>query len=162
MPAFNILSSEHNRKSFSCGEPVLDSYIQKLARLDQKRRMCQVYVLEEENSIIGFYTLSAHAMDGAELPQKIVKKYPSKLKIPCCILGRLAVDSHYQGQHYGYQLLAHALALTKYIADQAGCFCVIVDAKNQHVRDFYTKYGFMPVVDDDLRLYLPVDSIVID
>jgi predicted GNAT family N-acyltransferase len=160
MPAFNILSPEHNRNDFFCGESALDSYIKERARLDQKRRMCQVHVLEEGSAIIGFYTLSAYAIDGATLPPKVAKKYPSKLKIPCSILGRLAVDSRYQGQHYGYQLLAHALALTQYISEQIGCFCVIVDAKNEKVRSFYIQYGFMPVVDDERRLYLPVDSIL--
>jgi predicted GNAT family N-acyltransferase len=161
MPAFNILTSSHNRDDFHCGEPALDSYIRERARLDQKRRMCQVYVIEEGSTIIGFYTLSAHAIDGAVLPPKIAKKYPSRLKIPSCILGRLAVDSRYQGQHYGYQLLGNALTVARNIAAQIGCFCVIVDAKNESVCNFYMQYGFMPVIDDELRLYLPVDSITL-
>jgi len=47
----------------------------------------------------------------------------------------------------------HAARLSN---DDAGGFCVIVDAKDQNAKDFYLKYGFIAFKDDPLRLYLPL------
>jgi hypothetical protein len=73
MPAFTELRREYNRAAFSCGVPALDSYIKERARLDVKRGICAVHVLAEENTIIGFYTLSAFTLQLQDLPPAIAK-----------------------------------------------------------------------------------------
>jgi hypothetical protein len=47
MPVFTELRPEYDRTSFSCGVPVLDSYLKERARLDVKRGLCAVHVLAE-------------------------------------------------------------------------------------------------------------------
>jgi predicted GNAT family N-acyltransferase len=159
MPVFSCLRAEHNRTSFSCGVPVLDSYLKERAKKDVKRGMCAVHVLAEETTIIGFYTLSPFTLKLTSLPVEVAKKYPSNMLLPCWLIGRLAVDLQFRRQNFGQVLLTDALYNVLTLAEKAGGYCVVVDAKNEEVKPFYIKYGFKPVIDDELRLYLPVSSI---
>jgi predicted GNAT family N-acyltransferase len=156
---FSVLHSEHDRVSFSCGVPVLDSYLKERARLDIKRGLCGVHVLAENTTIIGFYTLSPCTMQLCSLPAETARKFPSNLLLPCWLIGRLAIDTKFQKQHFGSHLLSDALCRIKLLSKQVGGYCVVVDAKNEHVKGFYKKYGFKKVLDDELRLYLPLSSI---
>jgi predicted GNAT family N-acyltransferase len=161
MPLFTELRPEYNRTSFSCGVPVLDSYLKERARLDVKRGLCAVHILAENTTIVGFYTLSAFTLQLKSLPPAIAKKYPANMLLPCWLIGRLAIATKFQKQNFGQLLLTDALHNIKNLAEQAGGYCVIVDAKNEGVKLFYEKYGFRPVIDDELRLYLPLSSIPI-
>jgi predicted GNAT family N-acyltransferase len=147
------------RTAFSCGVPALDSYLKERARLDVKRGMCAIHVLVEDVTIIGFYTLSAFTLQLQSLPQEIVKKYPANMLLPCWLIGRLAVDQKFQKQNFGQLLLADALQNVLTLSEKAGGYCVIVDAKNEGVKPFYEKYGFKSIIDDKLRLYLPLSAI---
>jgi predicted N-acetyltransferase YhbS len=138
---------------------VLDSYLRERARKDVKRRMCQVYVLGEGSLVVGFYTLSPTSVDIHTLPPELARKFPNSLPLPCLLLGRLAVDIRYQKQGIGRKVLAGALKRARELSDQLGGYCVIVDAKDEGVKQFYEGFGFKQVVDKPLRLYLPVDSI---
>ena len=51
----------HNRKGFDCGVKALNRYLQQVAGQDQKRNLSKVYVLAEGESIVGYYSLSAHS-----------------------------------------------------------------------------------------------------
>jgi predicted GNAT family N-acyltransferase len=159
MHIFSELRAEYNRAAFSCGVPALDSYIKERARLDVKRGMCAVHILADDTTIIGFYTLSAFMLQLQSLPQEIAKKYPANMLLPCWLIGRLAVDLQFQKQNFGQFLLADALQNVLTLSEKAGGYCVIVDAKNEGVKPFYEKYGFKPVIDDALRLYLPLPAI---
>jgi predicted GNAT family N-acyltransferase len=161
MPVFTELKPEYDRNSFSCGVPVLDSYLKERARLDVKRGLCAVHVLVEGIEIIGFYTLSAFTMHMESLPPEIAKKYPSNMLLPCWLIGRLAVDLKHQKQKTGQLLMVDALKNTLALSRQAGGYCVVVDAKTEEVKPFYEKYGFKPVIGDELRLYLPLRTIQI-
>jgi predicted GNAT family N-acyltransferase len=156
---FSALHPNHDRASFSCGVPVLDSYLKERARLDVKRGLCGVHVLAEDKTIIGFYTLSPCTMQLCSLPAETAKKFPSNLLLPCWLIGRLAVDTKFQKRHFGSHLLSDALYQIQLLSEQAGGYCTVVDAKNEQVKMFYKKYGFKPVLDDELRLYLPLSSI---
>ncbi|GHV87369.1 hypothetical protein AGMMS50255_6650 [Spirochaetia bacterium] len=84
---------------------------------------------------------------------------PANMLLPCWLIGRLAVDLKFQKQNFGQILLADALQSIVTLSKKAGGYCVIVDAKNERVKPFYEKYGFKPVIDDELRLYLPLSAI---
>jgi predicted GNAT family N-acyltransferase len=159
MPVFTELKPEYDRTSFSCGVPVLDSYLKERAKLDVKRGLCAVHVLAEGTEIIGFYTLSAFTMHMESLPPEIAKKYPSNMLLPCWLIGRLAVDLKHQNQKMGQLLMVDALKNALLLSGQAGGYCVVVDAKTEEVKPFYKKFGFKPVIGDELRLYLPLGTI---
>ncbi len=74
-------------------------------------------------------------------------------------LGRLAVDGAFQGQRLGKRLLLDALTQSQKIADLAGCYAVEVMALDKNAAAFYLNYGFHPLADDSLHLYLTLKSI---
>jgi GNAT superfamily N-acetyltransferase len=162
MPVFTELASRLDRLSFSCGVPALDSYLRERARLDVKRGICAVHVLAEGDVIMGYYTLSPFTMQLASLPAGLAKKYPKNLLLPCWLIGRLAVDVKFQRQKIGQRLLADALKNTLVLSKIAGGYCVVVDAKNEEVKPFYEKYGFKPIIGDELRLYLSLAALEAD
>lgn len=159
MPLFSTLRSEHQKAKFSCGVAVLDSYLKERARLDVERGLCAVHILAEGNVIIGFYTLSAFALQLQNIPASLAKKYPKNLLLPCWLIGRLGVDIKFQKQHYGQMLLMDALQNISFLSEKAGGYCAIVDAKDTTVKKFYEKYGFKEILDDELRLYLPLSCL---
>jgi GNAT superfamily N-acetyltransferase len=78
------------------------------------------------------------------------------LDIPVMLLARLAVDHRDQGKGLGKALLKDAILRTIQAAEIAGLKVLLVHAKDEAAADFYRKHGFEPVVDDPLKLFLPV------
>jgi predicted N-acetyltransferase YhbS len=75
------------------------------------------------------------------------------------LLARLAVDKNNKGQGLGEYLLMHALDAVVSTAATVGVQCVVVDAIDDDAARFYRKYGFEPLTDEPLTLFLPVASI---
>ncbi len=44
-------------------------------------------------------------------------------------------------------------------SEQLGIYAVEVRALNDFPRNFYLKYGFTPLLDDEFHLYLPMKTI---
>jgi GNAT superfamily N-acetyltransferase len=79
--------------------------------------------------------------------------------VPVLLLGRQAVDRKMQGQGLGSLLLLHALSRAQHIGKQIGVRAVEVDAIDDAAKQFYMKYGFMPLLDDPHHLLLPMHII---
>jgi ribosomal protein S18 acetylase RimI-like enzyme len=75
------------------------------------------------------------------------------------LLGRLAVDKHYQGQGYGDALIFHAFSITKDAAEKIGTLGIIVDAKDDLAACFYEKFGFKLLSASKNRLMLPFSAM---
>ena len=69
------------------------------------------------------------------------------------------MDRVFQGQRIGKLLLLDALAQSQKIAELAGCYAVEVAALDEAAANFYRKYGFAPLSDDPLHLYITLKSI---
>lgn len=41
----------------------------------------------------------------------------------------------------------------------AASWAVVVDAKDDKAKAFYQKYGFIPLINEPMKLFLPMDSI---
>jgi hypothetical protein len=55
--------------------------------------------------------------------------------------------------------LIDALRRAERLAEQIGVRAVEVDALTDAARNFYLKFGFVPLLDDPLHLYLPMSVI---
>jgi len=82
-----------------------------------------------------------------------------KHPLPSVHLGRLAVDQSHQGQRLGETLLFHFLRAALDAANIMGVYAVDVLATEDKARDFYLKYGFLPLQDAPLHLYLPMKTV---
>ncbi len=154
------LGKRHDRAAFSCGLPELDRYLARQAGQDVRRRIARVFVCTTDgsNTILGFYTLSALAIDLSSLPEELSRKLP-RHPVPCALIGRLAVDQSVRGHGLGRMLLVDAIKRTMGASDVMAIHAVIVDAKNNAAKQFYEVYGFAPMQDDPMRLFLPLGSI---
>ena len=161
MPGFHIepLTRGHDRASFDCGEPALNEFIKRHARQNQDRRIGRTYVAAEADGVrvVGFYTIASASIRPHDLPEPERRRLP-RHRVPMVQLARLAVDSTATGQGLGEALLYHALELATRAADMIGIFGVEVYAKHETAAAFYRRFGFVPLEDDRLHLYLPIQT----
>lgn len=75
------------------------------------------------------------------------------------LLGRLAVDRSVRGQGLGQHLLIDALRRVAHISEHIGVRAVEVESIDDHARQFYLKFGFVPLLDDQQHLFLPMQVI---
>lgn len=153
------LGSHHDREAFSCGEPALDSYLQRQASQDIRRRVAQVFVAlgAAPGKIAGYYSLSAASFEKEELPPALAKRLPH-YPVPAAILGRLAVDRTCQGQGLGETLLLDAIRRVVRASAMLMVYAIIVDAKNDRAVAFYERYGFRTFASIQRRLFLPLET----
>ena len=155
------LNSTHKKSDFSCGKEMLDTYIQKQANQDVKRKLSACFVINETetNLIKGYYTLSNNSLPSEFIPDQIRKKLPRTYEsIPTTLLGRLAIDGRFQGQGIGKLILIDALKRSYEISKTIGSFAVVVDPIDQDAEDFYNKYGFIKLPDSG-KMFLPMKTI---
>jgi ribosomal protein S18 acetylase RimI-like enzyme len=156
------LGAHHNRAAFSCGVEELDRYLQKQAGQDLKKRVAAVFVAtEDETTVAGFYTLSAHMLNVGELPAAVAKKLPRYPNIPVTLLGRLAVSKEFRSQRLGELLLMDALRQSLAGSHLVASAAVVVDSKNDDARRFYQKYDFIPLPSTPTRLFYLMKTIAV-
>lgn len=156
------LTSHHNRKAFTCGEPSLDDYLKKRASQQRKQNIAQVFVMvhpHEPTQIRGYYTLSSYALVLSDLPEGIAKKLPRYPYVGATLLGRLAVDVRFKGQGLGSALLWHALEQACDASQEVASWAVVVDALHDDAKRFYLHYGFTPTSTEAMKLFLPMKTI---
>src|SRR5690349_14329598 len=101
------LSGAHDREPFHCGSaPELDEYLKRYASANMRTGTAATFVALREGSdvVIGYYTLSATAIQLDLLPKKTGLPNP----VPAALLGHLAVDQTCQGAGIGKLLLIDA------------------------------------------------------
>ncbi len=154
------LGKQHDRATFSCGVAELDDYLKRRAGQDIRRRIARAFVCTEggTGTVLGFYTLSALAIDVSALPEDQARKLP-RHPVPAALIGRLAIDRSVQGKGLGRLLLADAIQRTLAASEQVAIYTIVVDAKNEAARRFYQAYGFLSLPDQPMRLFLPLRSI---
>jgi predicted GNAT family N-acyltransferase len=118
-------------------------------------------VLSEDGRIAGFYTLSADVIRGHDLPPEMLKKLklPPYDRFPATLIGRLARDLSFKGQSLGNALLADALHLALESSKRIASLAVVVDAKDENARRFYTGFGFIPFPETPARLFVPMRTV---
>ena len=154
-----LVASTSARPSSAVSRRFDDWLKQRAGQFDQ-RDLARTYVALNSGSrvVVGYYAISSHAVRRADLPDTQAKGLP-RIDIPVILLGRLAVDRGAQGSGLGSFLLIDALRRAERLAEQIGVRAVEVDALSDAARDFYLKFGFVPLLDDPLHLYLPMSVI---
>lgn len=148
----------HDRLAFDCGVHALNEYLQRFAEQHRRKGVGATYVLVDSaapSSILGYYTLSAAEVDAERLGDADRKRLP-RFPVPCFRMGRLACRSAQRGTGLGRMLLGCAVDRCLQARQQVAAFALIVDAKDDEARRFYRHFGFKPLRDADLTLYLPL------
>jgi ribosomal protein S18 acetylase RimI-like enzyme len=154
------LDRSHQRKEFSCGQGDLDKFLKELARQYDERYAAITYVAVRsgDKRVCGYYTLSAGAVARQDVPPATARKLPHH-PVPVAHLGRLAIDQAIQGQGLGRFLLMDAFRRCLTAAQDLAIFALEVRAIDDRAGAFYLKYGFIPLLDNPLHLYLPLQTI---
>lgn len=150
------LSSRHDRTAFDCGVEDLNTYLKEYSGQHERRGMSRTYVAVEEGEklALGYYSISSGAVAFDLVPENL-PHHP----VPVALIGRLAVDKSARGLGLGEMLLVHGLRSAQRASEVVGIYAVVVDAWDQAAREFYLKYGFNELRDDQLHLYLPMKVI---
>jgi predicted GNAT family N-acyltransferase len=155
------LEKSHDRGGFSCGTEALDRYLHQQARQDADKRVAAPFVLIEppSNRVLGYYTLSASVIHASDLPEELSRKLPRYAQLPVTLLGRLAVDITLKGRRMGQFLLLDALWRSLNAAAQIAATAVVVDAKDKAAEAFYAHFGFTPLQQRPVRMFLPIKTV---
>ncbi len=156
-----ILQTKHRKKDFHCGKAMLDNYLHFQANQDIKRKLtaCFVYPEEDTNLIKGYYTLANNMIPQSKIPDSIRRKLPKSCKsISTTLIGRLAVDTKFQGQGVGKLLLIDSLKRSYLASKTVGSFAVVVDPLDNEAEQFYLKYGFIKLPDSG-KMFIPMKTI---
>lgn len=139
---------------FESGESSLDRYLTDRALTNHISDMARCYVCmgSDSNRVVGYYTLSAVAVEHASLPGRARRNAPNP--VPAVLMGRLAVDRKAQGSGLGRSLVRDAILSTLAAADRIGVRLLLVHALHQQAANFYATLGFKPSPTDPLHLYL--------
>lgn len=155
------LDATHNRRGFDCGEPALDCYLRERAGQEARKGFATIIVAtpkKEPQRVAGYYAIAATSLPFARLPENITHKLPRYPDVPALLLGRLAVDTHFQGQHLGAYLLFDAMH--RALASELAWAFFLVHAKHKRAEQFYAKFLFRPFLDNSAHLWLARTQIV--
>jgi len=149
---------EHDLAGFDCGERALDEWLQQRA-LRNESRFSRTYVACTADRVIGYYCISAGAVERAAAPGSLRRNAPEG--IPVSVIGRLAVTREFQGRGLGADLLADALRRIAVASQSIGIGAVLVQAKDEAARAFYVRCAeFLEYPADSKTLFLPIETVV--
>lgn len=136
-----LLADQHDLTAFTSGEAVLDDWLRRRARANQISGGSRSYVLCQGRMVIGYYSLASGAIAIAEAPNRVRRNMPDPM--PMTVIGRLAIDQHWQGKGLGTLLLRDAILRTAQAAAIIGMRGLLVHALTQAAKRFYENNGFL-------------------
>ena len=155
------LTRYHDRASFDCGVPALNEYLRRYARQNHESGGAKTFVAvapETPALVLGYYTISPGAISFAKAPATITRRL-GRYEVPVFRLGRLAVSRATQGRGLGGDLLLAAGERALAVAQEVGGVALAIDAKDEHAAGWYERFGALRLLDDPLKLVLPLDTI---
>lgn len=159
--------ARHDRAAFTCGVERLDNFLKHTAKKHQKGDFTRVWVATapDDNSILGYYAINAHSLEGEELPVALTRGAPRN-GIPAAYLSMIAVHNEAQGQGIGVLLMADALKRLLVASEQIGLAAVLLDvldddgeAACEARKRFYERMGFKSFPSQPSRMFLTIKDI---
>jgi GNAT superfamily N-acetyltransferase len=151
------IEAHHDSTAFDCGEPALNDWLRLQALKNEASGASRTYVICAEGRVVGYYALATGAVARAAATGKVRRQMPDP--IPVMIIGRLAVDTSYQGHGLGYGLLRDALLRTLQVAEQAGVRAVLLHAMTTEAKRFYLRAGFQESPLDPMTMMITTADI---
>ncbi|TVR10353.1 MAG: GNAT family N-acetyltransferase [Salinarimonadaceae bacterium] len=152
------LAAGHDLSAFDCGEPALNDWLRHRA-LKNESRFSRTYVVCSDSRVVGYYCISAGAVERAAAPGKLRRNAPDA--IPVSVIGRLAVSRDYAGKGLGADLLSDALRRVALASQSIGIGAVLVHAKDDAAKRFHLRCAeFIEYPEDSRMLFLPIDTVI--
>ena len=157
------LTRRHDRAGFDCGSPALNEYLRRYARQNHESGGAKTFVAVSAPTseiVLGYYTISPGAIAFANVPVSVTKRL-GRYEVPVFRLGRLATAITMQGKGLGGDLLLAAGARALAVAGEVGGVALAIDAKDDRAAAWYERFGAIRLLDDRLKLVLPLDVIAV-
>lgn len=155
------LTRHHDRRSFNCGVPALNEYLRRYSRQNHESGGVKTFVVvapEAPATVLGYYSISPGAVAFARMPATVTKTL-GRYEVPVFRLGRLAVALPLQGRGLGGDLLLGAGERALRVAQEVGGVALAIDAKDERAAAWYQRFGALRLLDDPLKLVLPLETI---
>ncbi|PWU06469.1 MAG: GNAT family N-acetyltransferase [Terriglobia bacterium] len=155
------IGRRHDRLGFDCGVTVLNEYLQRYARQNHESGGAKTFVAvgpRASSTILGYYTISPGSIEFARTPTIVTKKL-GPYEVPVFRLGRLAISRVLHGRGLGADLLLAAGQRAIAVAREVGGVALAIDAKDDRAAAWYERFGALRLIDDPLKLVLPLDTI---
>ena len=152
------LTAEHDVSAFDCGDAALNDWLRHRA-LKNESRFSRSYVVCAGHRVVGYYCISAGAVERTAAPGRIRRNAPDA--IPVSVIGRLAVDREHAGEGLGADMLSDALRRIALASQSIGIGAVLVHAKDEAAKRFYLRCAeFIEYPEDSRTLFLPIETVL--
>ena len=157
----------HDRNSFDSGEEELNDFIKTKAAKHMAAGISRTMVLpaaaplpDGKHPICAFYSIAPSQIERETLPKALAKKLPL-YPIPVFLIAQLAVHSEFHGRGLGKITLVKALEHLYNINAHMRAYAAVVDCLNQPAQDFYTKFGFDILSNNNgrTRMFMPMKTV---
>jgi GNAT superfamily N-acetyltransferase len=154
------LGDHHDLTQFRNGKhDSLDDWLRERALASEglSARTYVVCTTEAPTRVIGYYAISTAMAHRSGLPSaKLRRGMPDE--VPLLLIGRLAIDSSFQGQGLGTDLLIDALRRCLNAADTAGARAVITHAIDDDAVKFCERHGFLHSPLGERAMLMPIEA----
>jgi GNAT superfamily N-acetyltransferase len=147
------LNSAHRIESFNSGNSQLDDWLRRRALKNEAEGASRTYVLCAGEVVVAYY-LANGAVAQTIATGRVRRNMPDP--VPVMVIGRLAVDLHWQGKGIGRALLRDAMLRTLQAAEIAGIRAILVHAISEEAKQFYEQCGFTASSLDPMTLMVNV------
>lgn len=150
------IAPEHDLSTFNSGIPSLDEWLVKRAMKNERSSASRTYVVCADNKVLAYYCLSAGAIAQSGVPKKMKRNMPDP--IPVLVVGRLAIDLHWQNKGLGKALLQDAIRRALQAGEIAGVTALLVHALSDEAKRFYLSRGFVESPVQPMTLMMRLDD----
>ena len=151
------LNPHHDLESFASGEESLDRWLKRRALKNQATGASRTFVACEGRRVVAYYALASSAVTADATPGRFRRNMPDP--IPVVVLGRLAVDTSWQGRGIGRALVRDAALRVMQAASVIGVRGMLVHALSSEAKNFYVRIGFEPSPLDPMVLMVTLADL---
>jgi len=153
----SVITADHDLTHFDCGEPSLNDWLKRRALKIHASGASRCFVVCSSATVIGYYSLSAGAINHESTPKSVRRNMPDPL--PVLLLGRLAVDKRYHNSGIGQALLRDAMLRAVNVSGNAGIIAILVQALSDQAKQFYISRGFVVSPLQAMTLMMTIETI---
>ena len=160
-------SKIHDRSDFDCGHDRLNNYLKTSATKLLKGDFTRIYVAIEpgQSNVLGYHAINFGELDARSL-EKIPRGAPAHMQLPVLFLGQIAVAKTGSGNGIGGILMHHVFEKAVQLADEAGCWAIILDAVDDDGEEpfrrrvgWYEEFGFQIMPSKKCRMFMTLKDV---
>jgi len=147
----------HEVDDFISPHPELADWLRRRARGNEDGHRSRCFVACEGQRVIGYYALAAGSIERTHALGGMRRNMPDP--IPAIVLGRLAVDSCWQGQGFGADLLQDVVLRALRASREIGARVLLCHAVDASAMAFYLHHGFVESTFDPMTVMLDLKKV---